>query len=78
MEHPFIGDLNDKTLEEIQNTISKLTTKLTFASRMGNQHLMNQLMMALDSYKGAYQRKMDEAVSKQNIQAKINITKAST
>lgn len=75
--HPFIGDLSNKSLDEIQNTISTLTNKLTFASRTGNRALINQLMMALDSYKVAYQAKMDDAIKKQNIQSKINITKAS-
>jgi hypothetical protein len=76
MNHPFIGDLSDKSLDEIQNIISKLTTKLTFASRMGNQPMVNQLLMALDSYKTAYQIKMDALVKKQNMQEQINITKA--
>jgi hypothetical protein len=71
--HPFIGDLSNKSLEEIQTTISKLTTKLTFAGRTGNRPLVNQLMMALDSYKDAYSKKMDELVKNQNIQSLINI-----
>lgn len=71
--HPFIGDLSDKSLEEMQTTISTLTTKLTFAGRTGNKALVNQLMMAIDSYKDAYRQKMDDLVKKQNIDSLINI-----
>jgi len=71
--HPFIGNLSDKSLEELQTTISTLTTKLTFAGKTGNRALVNQLMMAIDSYKDAYSKKMDDMIKKQDIQSLINI-----
>jgi len=71
--HPFIGNLSDKSLEELQTTISTLTTKLTFAGKTGNRALVNQLMMAIDSYKDAYSQKMDDMIKKQDIQSLINI-----
>jgi hypothetical protein len=73
--HPFIGDLSDKSLEELQKTISSLTNKLTFAGRTGNRALINQILMALDNYKAAHAAKMDEMVKKQNIDSLINIQK---
>ncbi len=75
MEHPFINDLSDKTLEELQTTISNLSSKLTFAYRTNNGPLINQINMALDSYRNAYSKKMDDLVKKQNIQGQINIQK---
>jgi len=75
MQHPFVNDLQDKNLEELQNTISSLTNKLTFAYRMGNQPLVNQISMVIESYKAAYNKKMDELIKKQNMQATINIQK---
>lgn len=75
MEHPFINDLGDKTLEELQTAISGLTNKLNFAYRVGNGPLIQQINMALESYRSAYTKKMDELVKKQNIQAQINIQK---
>lgn len=75
MEHPFINDLGDKTLEELQTAISGLTNKLNFAYRVGNGPLIQQINMALESYRNAYSKKMDELVKKQNIQAQINIQK---
>jgi hypothetical protein len=73
MEHPFINNLDDKSLEDLQTTISNLTTKLTFAYRTGNGPLIHQLTMAIESYRNAYTKKMDELMKKQNVQ--INIQK---
>ena len=75
MEHPFIHNLSDKSLEYLQETISSLHKKLTFAYRTGNQSLINQLIMAIDSHKVEYSKKMDEAIQKQNIHTKIKIEK---
>jgi hypothetical protein len=75
MEHPFILNLSDKTVEELQNTISSLTNKLTFAYRSGNQPLVNQLNMAIASYKKEYSKKMDDLVKKKDLGDKINIQK---
>jgi hypothetical protein len=75
MEHPFISNLSDKTVEELQNTISSLTSKLTFAYRTGNQPLVNQLNMAIESYKKEYSKKMDDLVKKKDLGDKINIQK---
>lgn len=75
MEHPFINNIGDKSLEELQNTISSLTTKLTFAYRTGNSPLIHQLTMAIESYKAAYTKKMDELIKKQQIQTNIKVEK---
>ena len=74
--HPFVGDLSDKSIEELQKTIADLTTKLTFVARRQNNGMVMQLQMVLESYKAEYYRKMDEIYQKQNIQDKINITKS--
>jgi len=75
MEHPFVNKstLGEKTLEELQDTISGLTTKLTFAYRTGNGPLIHQLQMFLESYKNQYRKKMDEIFDKQQLNNKINI-----
>ena len=75
MEHPFISSLSDKTVEELQETISSLTSKLTFAHRTGNRALINQLNMAMESYKKEYSKKMDDMVKKKDLDNKINIQK---
>lgn len=73
MEHPFIHGLNEKSLDELQTTISSLTTKLSFAYRTGNTALIHQIKMALDSYKAAYAKKIDELASKQKITTQIKV-----
>lgn len=73
MQHPFINNLSDKTLEELQSTITGLMNKLTFAYRSGNSPLIHQLNMALESYKSAYSQKMDDMMNKQKINTKISI-----
>lgn len=75
MEHPFINNLENKSLEELQDTISTLTGKLNFAYRVGNSPLIHQLNMAIDSYKNAYSKKMDELISKQKLQTQIKVEK---
>ena len=73
MKHPFINDLSDKTLDELQNVISSLTNKLTFAYRTGNGPLIHKIHIALESYKEAYSVKTNEIMSKQTINTKISI-----
>ena len=75
MHHPFINDLSDKTLEELQNTLSDLTNKLNFAYKTQNTALIHQVGMVMESYRDAYNKKMDEMIKKQNINAQINIQK---
>jgi len=75
MEHPFINDLSDKTLEQLQDTISSLHQKLTFAYRTGNGPLIHQLQMVIESYRKEYQNKINEMVKKQNIEGQVRITK---
>jgi len=73
MEHPFIHDLSDKSLEDLQTTISSLSSKLTFAYRTGNSALIQQINMALESYRNAYKQKMDDMIKKQNILGQVKI-----
>jgi hypothetical protein len=73
MEHPFINDLSGKSLEEIQETISDLTNKLTFAYRTQNGPLVNQLQMVIESYKNEQSKKLDALFKKQNIDTTINV-----
>lgn len=78
MQHPFVNNLSDKSLEDLQKTISDLMGKLTFAYRMGNGPLIQQLQMVIESYKSEYNKKMDEMVKKQKIDTKISIEKDRT
>jgi hypothetical protein len=74
MQHPFITDLSNKSLEDLSKTLSDLNTKLNFAYRMQNGALINQLKMAIESYNGEYKKRMDEMYKKTNIEKQINIS----
>lgn len=73
MEHPFINNIEHLSLEELQNKLSELNNKITFAYRTNNGALIHQLNMAIDSYRNAYSKKMDELISKNNVGTQIKI-----
>jgi len=73
MEHPFINDISDKSIEELQESISSLNNKLTFAYRTGNGPLIHQLQMVLESYRNQLTKKMDDLFAKQKLNTTINI-----
>lgn len=75
MQHPFISDLTHLTVDELQDKITDLTSKLTFVSRMNNSGMSNQILMVLDSYQTEYNARMDALYKKQNIQSTIRISK---
>jgi len=74
MQHPFITDLSDKSLEDLSKAISDLNQKLNFAYRMQNGALINQLHMAIESYNGEYKKRMNEMYKKNNLEKQINIS----
>jgi hypothetical protein len=75
MQHPFINDLSGKNLEDLQDTIQNLNTKLNFAYKTLNHAMIQQLHMALDSYRSEYNNRMDAMYKKQNLDNKIQVTK---
>jgi hypothetical protein len=67
VEHPFFNtdEIAKMKLEDIQSKITELTNKLGVAyNTSGNQYLIHQLSMALDSYNTAYQKKLSEMFPK--------------
>lgn len=66
MEHPFLSttDLSELTLEELQEKISDLTSKLNFAYQTNNQSLINQVSMMLESYNSARAKKLSDMFPK--------------
>ena len=79
MEHPFLSanDLAESTLDEIQNKISELSGKLSFAYQTNNQNLINQVAMALESYNTARAQKLNDMFPKDkgdDHSGKINIS----
>jgi hypothetical protein len=60
MEHPFINNLDDLTLDQLGSKISELHKKLGIAMRSGNPYLCDQIRMALTSYTTKQQEKTAE------------------
>ena len=73
MEHPFINNLSDKSLEDLQEALSGLTTKIMFAQNTGNQPLVNQLRMEINSYQAEHKKKLDVLFAKQDIGDSIHV-----
>ena len=77
MEHPFLNRsaLSEKSLEQIQTDLTGLMNKLSYAYRTGNQALVDQLHMVIESYRNEASKKLDEVMKKQNIQSQVSIQK---
>jgi len=75
MEHPLIGNIDHLTEDELSEKINELNRKLNMAIRSGNGHMCNQLRMAIESFQGKYQQKLQEARKGQstNFDDKIDI-----
>lgn len=66
IRHPMIGDLSGKTLQELEEKISELNKKMTFVSRSNNFAMINQLVMALNSYRAEYVKRQEEMYNKRS------------
>ena len=74
MEHPLIGSLAKLKDEELQNKISDLNSKLLQAHRMGNSQLINQVQMALETYRNHYQERQRQQHKDSGQDDKIDIS----
>ena len=77
MEHPFLDpqEIKKLKLEEIQNKITELTKKLTIAYQTGNEYLVHQVQMALETYNNAQIAKLQEMMPKEDpSKGKIDIS----
>lgn len=77
--HPMIGDLSGKTLQELEEKMSELNKKLMFVSRSNNFGMINQIMMALNSYRTEYSKRQEEMWNKKSdkLVGKIDIQNSS-
>jgi hypothetical protein len=73
--HPFVGDISNKTLEELGETISKLNKQLNYMYQINKVDMVRQIQMVLESYRREYQKKQQEIWDKksQNLDKKIDI-----
>ena len=73
INHPFISDLSDKSIEDLQEAIASITGKLTFAYRTQNQPMVNQLNMIMNSYKEEQGKKLDKLFAEKDIGDSIHV-----
>lgn len=64
MEHPLIHTADSLTLEELGKKISELQGKLNIARRHGNGYLCDQLSMAIETFRQAHGRKVEQTYKK--------------
>jgi len=60
MEHPLLEVDPNLTVDQLQNKINELTKKLTIAHRSGNQALISQLQMVIETFNNRYREKLQE------------------
>ena len=48
--HPLMSNLTDKTLDELLKSINETYKKISFAGKMGNSAMVNQLRLVADTY----------------------------
>jgi hypothetical protein len=73
MEHPFISDLSNLSIDDLQEKISELNKRLAFIARMNNTSMYGQMLMVLDSYNAEYNKRMNEMYKKYNLNNSIQI-----
>ena len=61
MEHPLITNIGDLDENQLMEKITELNGKLTVAMKSGNANLINQVQMALESYRNKLAEKTAEA-----------------
>lgn len=75
MEHPLINDIGDLTEQQLMDKITELNSKLSIAMRMGNSSLINQVQMALSTYRNKLSEKHAAERNKDNkFEDKIDIS----
>ena len=57
MEHPLINNIDDLSMEQVQERITELSRKVGMAHRMGNAQLRHQIQMALETYQNKYRER---------------------
>ena len=76
MEHPLIGKIDHLSESELLDKITELNGKLTIAMRMGNSSLINQVNLAINTYRNKLTEKRKKARSGDNndFEDKIDIS----
>lgn len=75
MEHPFVGDLSDMSIEQLTEKISALGKALSFTARTGKYEIAQQIQLAINSYRSELNRQQQKLIEDDSaITGSINIT----
>lgn len=75
MEHPFVGDLSNLSMEELTEKINTLGKALSFAARSGKYQLAEQVQLTLNSYRSELNRQQRKLIEDGDaVTGVINIT----
>jgi len=55
--HPLVGNLSDKTMDELLETINKLHVRAGAARRIGNGAMLSQIMSVMQNYQEEYDKR---------------------
>lgn len=75
--HPFVGDLSDKTLEDLSEKINDLNKKMQFMYKMGKYDMVRQVQLVAETYRAEYLKKQQELWDKKSnkeLDKKIDIS----
>jgi hypothetical protein len=64
MIHPFVGDLTSKTMEELTESINKLTNQQQYMFRLGKHQIVGQISLILSTYRAELQKRQNELWNK--------------
>jgi hypothetical protein len=74
MNHPFLGNLSDKSMDELSETISTLNNRLQYMFKLGKHDMVRQITMIIEGYKAEYAKRQRELWEKKSsYQADKNI-----
>ena len=71
-----MGDLSGKTMEELTESISKLSKQQQYMFRIGKHQVVNQLAMLINAYRDEYSRRQSDIWNKKygsSLDKKIDI-----
>ena len=60
--HPLVGDLTNKTVDELLDTINTLHVRAGFARRTGNSAMLSQIMTVIQTYQAEYEKRRQAEV----------------
>ena len=76
IDHPLLGNLTEKSDDDLIETINTLSKNMQFMFRIGKHDMVRQIQMALTTYREEYFRRQAEVWNKksEDLDGKIDIS----